>query len=396
MADGEGILMRIAYVCMDSGIPVYGRKGASVHVQGVIAAMLRAGHHVTLFCTRIGDDAPAFAHEVVLHQVRVPAADATQGSDESVRSISAALQCAISSHDAFDAVYERYSLWSIGGMEYALRHHIPGILEVNAPLIDEQAAHRSLNDRDAAQRAAIQLFREASTIIAVSHEVAGYVNGFRDRRTDAVVEANGFEPLRFPSPAPTLSAPFTLGFLGTLKPWHGIDILASVFTEVRDRIPDARLLVIGDGPARESLCTTMQMIDAGDAFELAGAVAPEEVGPWLARMDVALAPYPGDAPFYFSPLKIVEYMAAGVPVVASDIGQIPSLVQHEATGLLVPPGDVRLCVDACMRLYRDPVLRRRLGSAARADAMSTRTWDAVVARILTRAYDALAAQQVLA
>jgi glycosyltransferase involved in cell wall biosynthesis len=386
--------MRIAYVCMDSGIPVYGRKGASVHVQGVLAAMLRAGHQVTLFCARVGDDAPAFAHEVVLHQVRVPVANAVHSSDDMVSATSTALQRAIMGHGVFDAVYERYSLWSVGGMEYALAQQIPGILEVNAPLIDEQAAHRSLNDRDGAQHAATQVFQQASTIIAVSHEVAEYVNGFRDRRTNAVVEANGFEPLRFPSPAPTLSAPFTLGFLGTLKPWHGVDILASVFAGVRDRVPDARLLVVGDGPARESLCTTMQLIDAGDAFELAGAVAPEYVGPWLTRMDVALAPYPGDAPFYFSPLKIVEYMAAGVPVVASDIGQIPALVKDQVTGLLVPAGDVRACVDACVRLFHDAALRRTLGSAARADAMSTRTWDAVVARILTRAFDALALQQV--
>jgi glycosyltransferase involved in cell wall biosynthesis len=388
--------MRIAYVCMDSGIPVYGRKGASVHVQGVIAAMLRAGHSVTLFCARTGDDAPAFAHEVVLHQVRVPVANAVPDADQMVQAISVALQTAIARHDAFDAVYERYSLWSVGGMEYAHAHHIPGILEVNAPLIDEQAAHRALNDRAGAQRAATQVFQHASTIIAVSHEVAEYVNGFRNRRTDAVVEANGFEPLRFPSPAPTLSAPFTLGFLGTLKPWHGIDTLAAVFAGVRERVPDARLLVVGDGPARESLSMAMQLIDAGDAFELAGAIAPEAVGPWLAKMDVALAPYPGDAPFYFSPLKIVEYMAAGVPVVASDIGQIPSLVQHEITGLLVPAGDVQACIAACMRLHDDAKLRRSLASSGRADAMATRTWDAVVSRILARARDAMASQQVCA
>jgi glycosyltransferase involved in cell wall biosynthesis len=386
--------MRIAYVCMDSGIPVYGRKGASVHVQGVIAAMLRAGHEVTLFCARVGEDAPAFAHEVVLHQVRVPVATTAQNGDDTLTLISNALQSAIASAGTFDAVYERYSLWSVGGMEYALIHHIPGILEVNSPLIDEQAAHRSLHDRDGALRAATQVFQQASTIIAVSHEVAEYVNGFRDRRTDAVVEANGFEPLRFPSPAPTLSAPFTLGFLGHLKPWHGVDILAAVFAGVRDRVPEARLLVIGDGPARGSLCTAMRLIDAGDAFELAGAVAPDDVGPWLARMDVALAPYPGDAPFYFSPLKIVEYMAAGVPVVASDIGQIPALVRHQTTGLLVPAGDVHACVEACMRLYHDAPLRQALGAAGRVEAMSTRTWDAVVARILSRACDALELQQV--
>lgn len=388
--------MRIAYVCMDAGIPVYGRKGASVHVQGVIAAMLRAGHAVTLFCARVGEDPPPFAGQVGVHIVSPIAPADVGGSDAMVRAMSADLGKAMSGRGPFDVVYERYSLWSTGGMAYAAAHGIPGILEVNAPLIDEQAAHRSLSDPHAAQRVAAQVFAQASTIIAVSEEVAAYVNGFPTRRTQAVVEANGFEPRRFAPPARSLARPFTIGFLGTLKPWHGIDTLVAVFAGVRERVPDARLLVIGDGPARDTLRNAVRDIGAAGASELAGAVAPEDVGLFLARMDVALAPYPGDAPFYFSPLKIVEYMAAGVPVVASNIGQIPALVRHMATGLLVPPGDVKAAVRACMCLYNDPAFRRALGSSARADAMATRTWDAVVARILSRACDTTLARQAIA
>ena len=125
-----------------------------------------------------------------------------------------------------------------------------------------------------------------------------------------------------------------------------------------------------------------------DAAEFAGAVAPDEVGNWLRRMDVALAPYPADAPFYFSPLKVVEYMAAAVPPIASAIGQIPTLVRHGITGLFVPPCDAHEFAQACLLLERDPALRWRLGQEARREAMAERTWDAVVQRIFDRALGA--------
>lgn len=376
--------MRIAYVCMDGGIPVFGRKGASVHVQGVIAAMLRAGHDVQLFCARVGSDAPPWASAVPVHQVVVPGAALAPTIGWSA-TVDAALTEALQHAGPFDAVYERYSLWSTAGMTFARAARIPGIIEVNSPLIEEQATHRQLQDREVAERVAASVFSTASCIVAVSDEVAGWVHRFADRRTDAIVEANGIDPTRFAAADDEAARPFTIGFLGTLKPWHGIDVLAEVFAGVRARVPESRLLVVGDGPERHALYARLSTAHDHRAFEFAGAVSPDGVGPWLSQMDVALAPYPADAPFYFSPLKIVEYMAAGVAVVASDIGQIPSLVTRDVTGLLVPPGDVDACVAACLQLHAQPTRRRAMGRAGRAEVMATRTWDAVVDRILHRA-----------
>jgi glycosyltransferase involved in cell wall biosynthesis len=117
------------------------------------------------------------------------------------------------------------------------------------------------------------------------------------------------------------------------------------------------------------------------AAHLTGMVAPTQVPGLLASMDVAVCPYPKQR-FYFSPLKVYEFMAAGLPVVASRIGQLGELIEDEMTGLLCPPGDTTALADALDRLRRDPVLRRRLGQAARASAIRDHTWHAVVDRIL--------------
>jgi glycosyltransferase involved in cell wall biosynthesis len=98
-------------------------------------------------------------------------------------------------------------------------------------------------------------------------------------------------------------------------------------------------------------------------------------------MDVAVAPYPPQANFYFSPLKVYEYMAAGLPVVASCIGQLAELIRDGINGLLCPPGDPVALAEALERLRQEPGLRASLGRAARATAHRNYTWRAVAQRI---------------
>jgi glycosyltransferase involved in cell wall biosynthesis len=99
-------------------------------------------------------------------------------------------------------------------------------------------------------------------------------------------------------------------------------------------------------------------------------------------MDVAVAPYPNQPRFYFSPMKVFEYMAAGRAVVASRIGQLAGLIEDGGTGVLCPPGDPVALAAALERLRSDPALRARLGRAARAAVLRDHSWEAVARRIL--------------
>ena len=99
-------------------------------------------------------------------------------------------------------------------------------------------------------------------------------------------------------------------------------------------------------------------------------------------MDVAVAPYPKLAGFYFSPLKVYEYMAAGRPIVASSVGQVADVLTHRRTALLHPPGSVRKLVEHVEELRRRPQLRERLGRDARRLASKRFTWDRNAARVL--------------
>src|SRR5262249_55329491 len=131
------------------------------------------------------------------------------------------------------------------------------------------------------------------------------------------------------------------------------------------------------------------------AAQLTGAVPPSEVPRLLAGMDAAVAPYPKLPRFYFSPLKVYEYMAAGLPVVASRLGQLEELIRHGINGLLCPPGDAAALAAALAGLRADPGLRRRLGETARATVLRQHTWEAAVGRILCLA-EAIATPDLVA
>ncbi len=286
----------------------------------------------------------------------------------------------------FDLVYERYSLWSYAGMEYANSIGVQGLLEVNAPLIEEQARYRHLADRAGAEQVARRVFGAARLLLAVSKGVANYLNRYPEADGKVHLVPNGVNPVRFlenikPS-RPAKPGIFTVGFLGSLKPWHGLDILADAYMFLHRKAPNTRLLVVGDGPERENLVKDLTARNLLGSSEFTGMVAPSEVPGLLASMDVGVAPYPNLDDFYFSPIKVYEYMAAGLPVVASRLGDLPELIQDGANGFLVPPGDPVALAAVLDRLRSDRDLCIRIGCAARCSVLRSHTWDMVVRRML--------------
>ncbi len=377
--------MRIAYVCADSGVDAFGSSGSSIHVQEVVRAFQARGARVEIFARRLGSSPPPGLEAVVAHRLGPRVAGATTERERAALAANADFLSALRQSGPFNLVYERYSLWNYAAMEYAREAGTPGLLEVNAPLIEEQAEYRVIVDRVGAERVAARVFHASTALIAVSREVAAYLGRHEAARGRVHVVPNGVNPDRFPvGLEPVLPAPpgtFTVGFVGTLKPWHGLDILVRAFGRLHERDARVRLLVVGDGPERDNLIGDLTTLGLTEAAHLTGTVTPAQVPGLLASMDVAVCPYP-QRRFYFSPLKVYEFMAAGLPVVASRIGQLGELIEHEVTGLLCPPGDATVLADALDRLRRDPELRRRLGQAARATAIRDHTWGAVVDCVL--------------
>ena len=175
--------------------------------------------------------------------------------------------------------------------------------------------------------------------------------------------------------------PFTIVFVGSLKPWHGLDVLIEAFRQLRTVHDDCRLVVVGDGPLRAALQAGVRGALPESALRFVGAVPHEQIPRLLADADVAVAPYPALDRFYFSPLKVIEYCAMGLPVVASRVGQIADLLTDDESALLVEPGRPDALASALARLRANPALRRRLGRSARRLAAG-RSWEEVADRVM--------------
>jgi glycosyltransferase involved in cell wall biosynthesis len=344
--------MRIAYLSTDPGIAYGGTKGASVHVAELIGALAREGAEVLLLVARIEPGAAEAPPGVTVEPLPGPGKGASVAERVSAEPERQAwLEERLESFGAA-ALYERLALHSAAGSAAARRLRIPHLVELNAPLLQEAARYRTLAAPELANLLERSVLRGAELVLAVSRPLARYARARGARRV--AVCPNGVDTELFAPPVTRSPRRPSAVFTGTLRPWHGIETLAEAWRLFGAGAPP--LTVVGDGPGRPLL----EEVGA----RMTGALPHAEVPAVLAGADIGIAPYAADAPPYFSPLKLFEYMAAGLAVVAAAIPGVTELVD-ERTAVLVPPGDPEALANAVARLAADPLARERLGRAGR-------------------------------
>ena len=392
-------MTRIAYVSADRGIAIDGSNGASTHVRELARALAQRGAAVTIF-TPGGRADPAAPFDVVdidsdelLSSLR--RSTARDDQDERARTVASEVHGLLLNQSLLaeleqrhagapiDAVYERYSLWSIAGLTFARRHRLPFVLEVNAPLVAQQEQYRRLENGLTARALEQLMLEKADRVIVPSAPLRDYVvsRGAHARAVRVLPCGVAREFFVDPSVATRSGdGTFVVGFVGSLKPWHGVDVLLDAFARLVALWPGYRLLVVGEGPLRGAVEGLAR--DRPGAVEVTGAIPYRDVPRQLLRMDVGVAPYPELPLFYFSPLKVFEYAAAGVPIAASASGQIAELLAHRVTAMLHPPGGTYKLVRHIEELRQRPELRARLARRARASVAKPHTWDRLAARLL--------------
>lgn len=393
---------RIAFICADRGIELPGRSGSSIHVVEFIRALQERGAEVTLFAASISDvcrnELPCrtvpLANDDTFNALRARMAkilrsegrDDTQAAEVYSLLLNQKLAVELERRaDEFDVIYERQSLWSTAGARFACERSLPFLVEVNSPLLDQQKAFRNLSLDHAAAAIQESTFKAADRIFPTTAALAPYIksgggSGRKIRILPCGVSVDMIESNRSRA-TDASSETCTLGFVGSLKPWHGIDVMLRSFRRLYKKDAAYRLLIVGDGPMRETVESFVKEHRLSRVVELAGAVEHEAVKDFLSRMDIGLAPYPPMDSFYFSPLKVWEYAAAGVPIVASSSEELAKSLPHKRAALLHPPGSASRLI-AHVQLLRDsPELRARLVRNARRVARS-HSWDRLAARVL--------------
>lgn len=341
-------------LCAAPGIPVLGPSGASAHVRGIAEAL---GAEAVI-AARAVDRRGAHARLAVpVEATGVPGWPSWLDGWREYTEVWAARRVARAAvRRAPELVWERHALFSDAGWKVHAATGCRWILEVNAPLVEERRRYEVVRRERWAQAWEREVLRAAPEVVAVSPWLGEWLRGEIGCRQVKVVP-NGVAPhvgdREGTRRALGLEGAFVLGFLGSLKAWHGVDRLPGLL----DALPGAVGLVVGDGPVRV----------AHPRLRHVGQVDERRAADLVAAMDVGLAPYGPDAPPWFSPLKILAYRAQGTPVVATDVADCRRLVGEGGT--VVP---VDALPDAC------------LAWRGRRCAPAVRSWATVVEEALAR------------
>ena len=196
-------------------------------------------------------------------------------------------------------------------------------------------------------------------------------------------------PIRHP-PSSVLHSPSSI-LLYTRFFEFPVSRVIEMLRRVRERAPGARLLVVGQGlfGEEEELLALARQTGLAAVVEYVGWVESEALPDYFAQADVAIYPFDDTLVNRTKcPVKLLDLLAAGVPVVAEAVGQNIEYIRHSETGWLVAPGDVESFAGAVVRLLEDAQLRERLGQAAARDVRERFAWKHLVETV-ERAYGAL-------
>jgi len=366
--------MRILYAALDQQVP--GTLGGSVHVRAVADGLAALGHDVHV-ATTPGGPWPNGA-------VRWHAMSAPLGRAELRWTRAGALTRLAREVDP-DVVIERYYNFGGEGVIAATRLGLPAVLEVNAPIIDYPGSTKARVDRalliEPMRRWRDWICRKTDVFVTPSAQI---LPEWVDR--SKVLEAEWGADVEQFRPNASGPVPFTRDpdrvlcvFAGAFRSWHGVTHLSASLARLHAQ-GEHRLgaVFIGDGPERVAAERAARDVP-GVIFT--GAVPHDQLPQCLAAADIGVAPFdptrhkPLALGFYWSPLKIFEYMSSGLPVVAPHLPRIASLVADGQEGLLYDPEDPRT-LDATLVRLTDQSLRTRLGQAARVRAVAEYSWHA--------------------
>lgn len=370
--------MKLLYVATDQAVP--GSTGGSVHVEEVARGLARRGHEVHVVARGVEkeDDfhlhpaRPLIHHRVFRWTARSAVAD-------------------LIDRLGIEVVLERYYNFAGEGVRAAHARDLPSVLEVNSPVLDHPGSIKAWIDgalllrpmrrlREEQCRKATALITPLPAIVPSTiprekvHQIQWGANVERFRP--------GLTPREDAERLPLPPGARVVVFSGSFRGWHGADILVRAGARaVREKkADDAFFLFLGSGPGYSRVQREIDRWDMGSRCHLAGAVAYDQMPYHLARCHIGVAPYQPSRHgqlrlgFYWSPLKIFEYMASGLPVITIDIDPLREFVRSGREGLLFDENDEQALAEAIAELVRCPERAAEMGGSARERVVSLYSW----------------------
>ena len=345
------------------------RDGQAVHIEELIASLRALGHEVRVVAPASSNGGDLGSEVGWVQRLRALLPKAIYELLELAYSL-VAYRRLVRAWEEFkpDVIYERYNLYLLSGLMLKRKTGLPLLLEVNAPLASERGKFGGLGLPFLARWAEGVVWRGADFALPVTRVLAAEVAARGVPEERIFVIPNGINETHFSDvPAPDAAKralgwddALVLGFTGFIREWHGVDrVLRWMATEAAPA--NARLLIVGDGPARQDLERLGKALGLGERVRFTGVIPRERVPEHVAAFDVALQP--AVVP-YASPLKLFEYLALAKAIVAPRQPNIEEVLTDGENASLFDAGDPTGLETALTRLSTDRGLREHIASGA--------------------------------
>jgi len=230
------------------------------------------------------------------------------------------------------------------------------------------------------------VIKNADLVISVGNELANIRR--RITKKEVYVSPNGVFYDKFARALQKQEHPPTLIYMGNIEEWAGVDLPIRALPRLLEKIPNLRYMVVGDGPFLEKIKQLSEELGVADHVDFVGLQPYDNLPNYLSKADIGIATYlPIDLMKYAFTLKVVEYGAAGLPVIATKIGETTKYISKNRTGILINRNEDEF-YEAVIKLFENKQLYHELSTNGTKKA-KLMDWDIILKKRYTMIDDFL-------
>lgn len=288
--------------------------------------------------------------------------------------------------DSIKFIWEQHDLFPGPGRDMASKYGVPLITYVHAPQVWESAkwgVNRFIWGWFLEKFVETPSLKKSDLVACVSQEVADKLERMGILKNKILISPMAVDPYLFKRDQDAKSIKESLGlnnktvigWTGSFRSFHGLDLLVKAFKQVHQLHPDISLLLVGDGFEKVTIEKLVVELGINDAVVFAGRQAFAKIPSFVSMFDVAIVSARSSEGFHYSPLKLREYLAAGKATLAPRAGEIPSIFKHRETVMLYTAGEINDMAAKMTELISDTKFREEISKRGMEYILSNGTWD---------------------
>lgn len=389
--------MKILYYSPHPNLSLHSSTGYGTHIREMINAFELLGH--TVIPVVMGSTSSTFHHiqknssiKKIIKYLLPKVLWETLKDYQTIQFDKKALQklAIITNKEKPDLIYERAAYLMQSGYQTAQKYNIKYYIEINAPVIEEKIAFAGkslfISTAESLVKNSLQY---ADKVIVVSSALKNY---FQEKyileKDKIIITPNAINPENVKINDLAISElrkkysfdinNLVIGFVGSIFPYHGVDSLIKVFSEIHNTYNHIRLLIVGSGMSLPELKKLIQKLNITDKIIFTGNVPNKDIYNYISLMDVTVM---AKSNWYGSPVKIFEYGALGKAIIAPNNKPVNDVLKNNTNGLLIENNPESL-KNAMIKLIEDSDLRASLGLNAKNKILQDHTWQIMAKKII--------------